>query len=263
MGVSPIYYRQADEIYPNNAIILTEMGTFPLEIEHYLGQTGADSVHILNRNHPLKNVYAPFVRYYKKHEFVDYSKPKILAFHQTFLLPAFLGKKNLKTSKKTNQIAPFISFIGGIIIFSSCYAIIRDCKIISNSVRLIQKSKNIQKFIAESKEENPEVIDDPIYQSLNKVTQLREKIYKRNLISGIVSVAMTTALVASSIIAIIAAIAGSHFVLIGAAAVGCSLLLGHSIKSIIEWKGRLDKQPSKEILDLTEGLRFTLPPHLL
>lgn len=148
------------------------------------------------------------------------------------------------------------------IIFSSLYTILRDSKIIGNSIKLIQKSKNIQKFLEESKEESPAVIFDPIYQSLSKVIELREKMYKRNLKSAITSVAMTITLVASTLIAIAAAIAAAQALLIGASIVAGSLLAGHSIKCLIEWKGRLDKHNSREILVQTEYLRASLPPHL-
>lgn len=263
MGVSPSYYRQLGELYPPNAIILTEVGTFPLELEHYLGQAGADSVTILNRQDHLKNIYFPFVRYQDKSEFVDYTKPRVLAFRETFVVPSSLGKRTLKTGKTANQLAPFISLISGALIYSSLYMLVRDCRIIANSIKLITKSKNIKKFLLDALKEDPQVQGDPAFKSLKKVTDLREKIYKRNLVSALISIAMTVSLIAGSIIALIAVIASAYPLLIGAAVITGSILLGHCIKAAIEWKGRLDKASSEEILEHNEVLRVSIPQHLI
>lgn len=182
MGVNPSYYRQAGEVYPHNAIFLTQFGTFPLGLEHYLGQGGADSVSILKRQDPLRQVYAPFVRYQNKKEFVDYTKPRVNAFYTTFVIPATLGKKTVKVGKQANSLAPFVSLIGGIIICASLYVLVRDAKIISNSIRMIQKSKSIQKYLADAKKALPSVIDDPVFQNLNKVAILERKFIKGTLL---------------------------------------------------------------------------------
>lgn len=259
MGVCPSYYRQVGDIYPHETQIFTQAGAFPPEIEYYLGQAGADSIYILNRHDP-KGIYTPFVRYQHQYEFVDYTKPRVNAFHDTFVVPLALGKKTLKSGKNFNPLAPFISLIGSLVIFASLYMLVRDAKIISNSVKLIQKSQNIHKLLAESKEEK-----DPLSKSLDKVVQLRDKIYKRNLASAIVSVAMTAALIAASVLAIAAAIASTYPLLIGASAAVGALLLGHSIKTIVEWKGRLDKSTAKEVLEHAETLRIArkAPNHKL
>ena len=262
MGAIPNYYRPVGEFYPRTANILTEAGVFPLELETYLGQAGADSIKLLNRQNDLKDIYAPFVRYQKDLEFVDYTKPRVNAYYETFVVPASIGKKTLKSGKKANPLAPFISWIGGMVIFASLYVLVRDCKIILNSVKIIQKTKNYRKFITEEKNKNHEVLEDPVYHSLNKVLRLREKIYKRNLISAIVSVAMTVSIVALAVIAIGSAIAASYALLLGAAAGLGALLLGHCIKTIVEWKGRMDKKDANEILKCTEALRIVLPYHL-
>ncbi len=261
MGVHPSYYRQADEIYPQDAIILTRGGTFPLQLEHYLGQAGADSISILNRIDAIKNNYDPFVRYQNKYQFVDYTKPRVNAFNDTFLLPSALGKKTLKR-KNPNPLAPFISLIAGAVIFASLYMIVRDCRIISNSYKLIKKSENIRRFLDEAKNENVQVNQDPVYKSLYRVAELREKIYKRNLISASISVAITVSLIAVSIFAVAAAVVMAYPLLIAASVVGGALLLGHGVKAIVEWKGRLDIKPSRQILENIEALRVTLPPHL-
>lgn len=262
MGVNPCYYRQPEEFYPHDAIILTHAGTFPLELEHYLGKAGADSAYISKENGILKDIYAPFVRYDNGKEYVDYTKPSRDAYYKTYEKPVSIGKKTLKIGKNYNPIAPFISVIAGMIIFASLYILVRDCKIISNSTKLIQSSEYIQKFLEEAKNENPPVIYDPVYKSLEKVAQLREKIYVRNRFSAVVGLAMTITIIAASVIAIGAAIVGSHVVLIGTSAIVGTLFLSHCIKTIVEWKGRLDKRDSKEILNHTEALRCTHPPHL-
>lgn len=257
MGVHPIYYRQSNDFYPQDAKIFTQKGAFPLELECYLGQAGADSVKILNHKDDLRNSYDPFLRYQKDYEYVDYTKPSTVAFHTTFIAPASFGKKTLKS--KGNKLAPYISLIAGIIIFASLYLLVRDCKTIINSVKLIQKSKYIQKFLSEVKDTTPGVALDPVYKNLYKVSSLREKIYKRNLISSVISLAMTVALIAVSLFAIVTAIMGAYPLLIGAAVTAGILVIGHCIKTIIEWKGRLDKGASKEILENTEALKKTNP----
>lgn len=247
--VNPSLYRRSSEIDPHTNKILS-----------YLGQAGADSVYILNLTKPeLFQVYAPYVRSQNNDVFVDYTKPRINAFHDTFVVPKSLAKKTLKSGEKANQLASFVSLIAGTIIFASLYMVVRDCKIISNSRELIINSQKMKKFLDNS----PEFIDDAIYKSLEKVAQLREIIYKRNHVSAIVSLAMTVTIIALSVFAIGAAIVGAYPLLIASTKIVGALLLGHCIKAIVEWKGRLDKQAAEEVLEQTEIFRLNLLPILV
>lgn len=262
MGVIPNYYRPIGEFYPRTANILTEAGVFPLELETYLGQAGADSIKILNITDPIKENYVPFVRYQNNFEFVDYTKPRINAFHDTFVIPASIGKKTLKSGNKSRELAAFISLIAGVVIFTVSYAIVRDCKIILNSVKMIKKTRNYCKFISEEKNGNPLVIQDPIYQSLNQVLISRRRIYTRNLVSAVVNIAMSISLLALSVIAIGAAIATSYVLLLGTAIGAGAIFVGLCLKAVIEWKGRMDKKNAAKILRNTEQLKVVIPPHL-
>jgi hypothetical protein len=262
MGVIPNYYRPIGEFYPRTANILTEAGVFPLELETYLGQAGADSIKILNVKTPIKENYHPFVRYQNNLEFVDYTKPRISAYNETFVVPVSISKKTLKSGDKSNQLASFISLIAGVIIFSTLYTIVRDCKIILNAVKIIKKTNNYLKFISEEKNEHLLVLQDPIYQSLNKVLMYRKNIYTRNLISAVVNIAMSVSLLALSVIAIGAAIAASYVLLLGTAIGAGALFVGLCIKTVVEWKGRMDKKNANAILKNTEQLKIVIPPHL-
>lgn len=256
VSVYPSYYRQPGEIYPPDAIVCSKNGSFSLEIERYLGQSGADSAIILDKDEVFRDRYAPFVRYRNKHEFVDYTRPYVSALETTFLTPLSIGKKILNPGKKSNILGPIVAFLCCLTIFASFYIVVRDSKIIANSYKLICRSKNIRNYLNREEITFGKDEKDSTFKSLNKIARLREKIYARTLKSAIVSLTITITIVALSALAITAAIIGTYPLVIGAG-IGIGLMaLGLGIKTAVEWNGRLDRQNAKNILTETEHLRL-------
>lgn len=261
MDIHPLYYRQQGEIYPPNTPILTKDGIFPIEIEYYLGQAGADAVFGvgIERSQDMQNVYAPFMNYNEKD--VEILKPKIEAFEQTFVIPISLGKKSYKAHKDLNCMR-LISLVGGIAIFAISYTFVRDFKTISHSMRVIKQTAYIQKFLSESNIDDHRVRKDPIYQKLYKILKLRTNIYKRHLVSSIISLAMTTMIVALSILAAISAGLGCFPLLAACLLSAGALIVGYILKCGLEWNGRMDRKNAYKILDKTESLRHAFPHYI-
>lgn len=261
MQTDPAYYRQQDEFYHAHDIVFTKNGTFPIDIERYLGQAGADFVHGIGKSltSETQYTYAPFVHVQNKHFFVDITKPTVKAFYETFTVPCSVGKKTFKTSKKPSQVMQLISVVGGLVIFASLYVFVRDTLKITNSFKMIQRGKNLQKFLEGTRKEDEHVSKDPVFKSLSKIVGLREKMYKRNLISGVVGIALATAIVASMIFTTVVCFAAPPLIIPGLSLVGAALL-SMSIKTCLEWSGRMDRTQAKKILDETEYLRNSSEP---
>lgn len=264
MQADPAYYRQQDEFYHAHDIVLTKNGTFPIDIERYLGQAGADFVHGIGKSlsDQTQYTYAPFVHVQNKHFFVDITKPTVRAFYETFTVPCSVGKKTVKASKKPSQVMKLISVVGGLVIFASLYVFVRDTLKVTNSFKIIQRGKNLQKFLEGTRKEDKQVSKDPVFKTLAKIVGLREKMYKRNLISGLIGLALATAIVASMIFTTVVCFAAPPLIIPGLSLAGAALV-GMCMKTSLEWNGRMDRAQAKNILDETEYLRTSSEPMYL
>lgn len=252
----PSYYRHPNPFYPEN-VSFSSAGAFAVEVEQYLGQSAADCAFILGNK---LSVYSRFSRLHLKSNanYVDYNRPEVEAFYNTFICPVTMGKGVLKTHKdRRHSLMPAISLIVGLFSFSTAYLVNRDILTVLNAADVIKKTGRIKDFLFESKKANAEIEKDPIYQRLNKIAALREQIYKRVRASSIFNLITTVTMVAAVALAIVG-FSVSLFPLwfAGVSIIGGGIL-SLAIKAIAEANNRLDRPHSQTILQEVEKLKDT------
>ena len=274
MSQLPSIYRQPGNLYPENSVILTHTGTFPIEIEHYLGKAGADSAYVL-KNEELKNYYSPFFRFHAKSKeyYVDYTKPKTLALYATFIYPITLGKGIVKENqgsvhRNRHSLVPFLSLIAGVFSFVTGYLVTHDILRIRNSKRVLLHTEQIRSFLKFSKNSDYNTFRgpdyqamEPVYHGIEKVLCLREKIYKRNLVSAIIGIALSILIAIAATAAIVGLAVSVSPLLITSVVVLGVAALAFVIKIIAEANSRQDIPNLQTILQHTEILRKILPPY--
>lgn len=256
-------YRKAGETYPENTVTLTPLGTFHIDIEQFLGQAGADSVVVLEKN-DIKSYYYSFIRLHEKsnRDYVDYTKPKVRAYYSTFICPLTLGKGVVKETKNSRRsLTPVMTFIASIFTYITSYFIVRDVLTISNSKKILRRVVNIKHLLLEARRENPKISQDPIYKSIEKVVLERAKIYRRNFVSAIFNIALITAAVASAVLVIIGACVPVPPLMVAGTIIVGTIIVSKAIKAIAEANSRLDRPSFEAILEQTEILRMETPPY--
>jgi hypothetical protein len=253
------YYRR--ESLPPYANTFTPSGRHPLVLEHYIGRSGADALQILKPYKAYDLVLNPetYARFERTHRithkrYSDFNAPQAAAVSYTYLFPVILYKNKLKSNGSSDKLARFIAMVAGFFLFLGAYTMVRDIRSIINSNKVIKLSQGIKNSLDAIKQNNPDVEIDAIFRTLHNLSQVREKVYRKERIRSIINLSLTITLIAASMIAVVAAVAAANLLALVAVAVAGVMVLAVGAKAVVEWENRLVKKEGKEILGNTEFL---------